>query len=114
MLEMKVPHTVVLEQYISGQRSGTPLLAVYEEGKVNRGILDAQGIWRWRSGVYEKDKSFEAFDSFMQVLVQYLASTEQKTRLQVHYENLDRKSTRLNSSHVAISYAVFCLKKKNK
>src|SRR5699024_11559457 len=26
---------------------------------------------------------------------------------------LDRKSTRLNSSHVSISYAVFCLKKKN-
>src|SRR5690625_6822934 len=25
---------------------------------------------------------------------------------------IDRKSTRLNSSHVAISYAVFCLKKK--
>src|SRR5690625_5759226 len=28
--------------------------------------------------------------------------------------NVDRKSTRLNSSHVAISYAVFCLKKKTK
>src|SRR3712207_8368973 len=28
--------------------------------------------------------------------------------------NLDRKSTRLNSSHANISYAVFCLKKKNK
>src|SRR5436309_5301406 len=27
---------------------------------------------------------------------------------------LDRKSTRLNSSHVKISYAVFCLKKKTK
>src|SRR5690625_1524434 len=27
-------------------------------------------------------------------------------------EQIDRKSTRLNSSHVAISYAVFCLKKK--
>src|SRR5690625_5320509 len=27
---------------------------------------------------------------------------------------IDRKSTRLNSSHVAISYAVFCLKKKKK
>src|SRR5690625_4815750 len=27
-------------------------------------------------------------------------------------KKLDRKSTRLNSSHVAISYAVFCLKKK--
>src|SRR5690606_26850762 len=30
------------------------------------------------------------------------------------YEEQDRKSTRLNSSHVKISYAVFCLKKKKK
>src|SRR5690606_41173713 len=28
------------------------------------------------------------------------------------FEGLDRKSTRLNSSHLKISYAVFCLKKK--
>src|SRR5690349_23334644 len=32
----------------------------------------------------------------------------------VHDDNKDRKSTRLNSSHVEISYAVFCLKKKKK
>src|SRR5207249_9223854 len=37
----------------------------------------------------------------------------------VHVQHLDetaqdRKSTRLNSSHVSISYAVFCLKKKKK
>src|SRR5437899_3686027 len=30
------------------------------------------------------------------------------------FADLDRKSTRLNSSHLGISYAVFCLKKKNK
>src|SRR5699024_12498174 len=30
-----------------------------------------------------------------------------------HGHQRDRKSTRLNSSHVSISYAVFCLKKKN-
>src|SRR5436309_5137627 len=39
-----------------------------------------------------------------------------RMRLQVTAEvvdRLDRKSTRLNSSHVKISYAVFCLKKKN-
>src|SRR2546426_7381167 len=28
------------------------------------------------------------------------------------FSNIDRKSTRLNSSHLVISYAVFCLKKK--
>src|SRR5690606_40641500 len=31
-----------------------------------------------------------------------------------HFPDIDRKSTRLNSSHVKISYAVFCLKKKKK
>src|SRR5690625_2759522 len=31
----------------------------------------------------------------------------------MNFNLVDRKSTRLNSSHVAISYAVFCLKKKN-
>src|SRR5438445_4561298 len=30
-----------------------------------------------------------------------------------HQSKVDRKSTRLNSSHANISYAVFCLKKKN-
>src|SRR5262245_66598245 len=30
------------------------------------------------------------------------------------FDHRDRKSTRLNSSHLGISYAVFCLKKKNK
>src|SRR5688572_32663119 len=32
----------------------------------------------------------------------------------LYHEAQDRKSTRLNSSHSQISYAVFCLKKKNK
>src|SRR2546426_6265220 len=35
-------------------------------------------------------------------------------RLQECHRALDRKSTRLNSSHLVISYAVFCLKKKKR
>src|SRR5207253_9431173 len=49
---------------------------------------DDQAIYRFRGA------SFGSFTIFLQ--------------------KLDRKSTRLNSSHVAISYAVFCLKKKKK
>src|SRR5690625_6498418 len=36
-----------------------------------------------------------------------------RTNLSLTNDDEDRKSTRLNSSHVAISYAVFCLKQKN-
>src|SRR5690625_5843447 len=38
--------------------------------------------------------------------------SEPESELSIPHE--DRKSTRLNSSHVAISYAVFCLQKKNR
>src|SRR5438309_2726288 len=37
-----------------------------------------------------------------------------ETLQQMGYKDVDRKSTRLNSSHSSISYAVFCLKKKKK
>src|SRR5947207_12410149 len=40
-----------------------------------------------------------------QAVSEYFAQAEQNSE--------DRKSTRLNSSHTVISYAVFCLKKKN-
>src|SRR5256885_8261406 len=40
------------------------------------------------------------------------ASTESGCMAQFCQYYLDRKSTRLNSSHLVISYAVFCLKKK--
>src|SRR5437773_6653485 len=43
-----------------------------------------------------------------------IAVTGRRLDQKVYYHNheIDRKSTRLNSSHITISYAVFCLKKK--
>src|SRR6266480_5739025 len=41
------------------------------------------------------------------------ASTDRSTAEPLDRRPADRKSTRLNSSHMSISYAVFCLKKKN-
>src|SRR5689334_24479000 len=39
-------------------------------------------------------------------------SARRRSAREAHAEGQDRKSTRLNSSHSSISYAVFCLKKK--
>src|SRR2546427_6663797 len=43
-----------------------------------------------------------------------ISEPEPLDRERAHAEIADRKSTRLNSSHSQISYAVFCLKKKKK
>src|SRR5947207_8438466 len=60
---------------------------------------------------YGWDAHIESFDVLYPTptdrLVQMVAPTVYRAKLQE-----DRKSTRLNSSHTVISYAVFCLKKK--
>src|SRR5438477_9327593 len=43
-----------------------------------------------------------------------IGAVERAFELQGAGKGVDRKSTRLNSSHMSISYAVFCLKKKKK
>src|SRR5690606_37417328 len=62
---------------------------------------------------YEVVEAIEAGDD--QALVEELGDLLLQVvfHSQIASEEGDRKSTRLNSSHVKISYAVFCLKKKN-
>src|SRR2546422_3150952 len=50
----------------------------------------------------------------LEIHFQVLSSTNPARRFGVPSHMRDRKSTRLNSSHGYISYAVFCLKKKKK
>src|SRR5690625_3866453 len=55
------------------------------------------------------EEEYEDYD--VEINVEVVASDQRDELLNVNL-NGDRKSTRLNSSHVAISYAVFCLNKK--
>src|SRR2546426_1862640 len=61
----------------------------------------AQAGLSWSTILRKRDAYRRAFDRF-------------DPRKVARYEKRDRKSTRLNSSHLVISYAVFCLKKKKK
>src|SRR5699024_11461043 len=58
------------------------------------------------SGIKEFQKAIETFKNWQKEILSSFA-------FDLHNGYIDRKSTRLNSSHVSISYAVFCLKKKN-
>src|SRR5690606_41780902 len=65
------------------------------------------------NGILKKIKeSKEEQDAYIKDFTNIIKESLDKESLE--YEIKDRKSTRLNSSHVKISYAVFCLKKKKK
>src|SRR3712207_7646353 len=57
---------------------------------------------------------FAAEDVIAESAIEFEHDVEDTEEVVEKFKDLDRKSTRLNSSHANISYAVFCLKKKKK
>ena len=70
---------------------------IVEEVALGYGIDNLKPAWPASVHIGEKNMTSEKLDSISRLMTGF---------------GLDRKSTRLNSSHALISYAVFCLKKK--
>src|SRR5690606_26719783 len=66
----------------------------------------------WADFLKEKETWLRQHDTIASKTLQKIA--DERVTLRSMLREIDRKSTRLNSSHVKISYAVFCLKKKTK
>src|SRR5690349_23535350 len=97
------PPTPTLFPYTTLFRSGRPVtIAVGEHVRLPRNYRGRDVLW-WMeaSGVWSQ--RYDEIDDI-----------ERAHPCRGSCAARDRKSTRLNSSHVEISYAVFCLKKKKK
>src|SRR5690625_6290093 len=83
-------------------------------------IIDERSYTIWARNIYHRlknhlDETLEQLYLEIKQVCQKISTKEANIfidRLTGYHRYGDRKSTRLNSSHVAISYAVFCLKKK--
>src|SRR5690606_11110181 len=78
-----------------------------------RDILLNVGTFSGRTVSEDTDVTM-AVQNLEEKQIGYLRDTHTHLAPTLSWADLDRKSTRLNSSHVKISYAVFCLKQKNK
>src|SRR5690606_40997211 len=76
----------------------------------HRDDVTIAGVVLNRVGSERHARMIEAALAFVEIPV--LGAVPRNQTLDLPERHLDRKSTRLNSSHVKISYAVFCLKKK--
>src|SRR2546430_10121434 len=73
-------------------------------------------IWRRLATHYRDEPAVLGYDLLNEPIPHFPKLAPLNSSLEPLYKKLsgDRKSTRLNSSHSQISYAVFCLKKKKK
>tara|TARA_R110000850_G_scaffold80862_1_gene173527 strand:- start:71272 stop:73302 length:2031 start_codon:yes stop_codon:yes gene_type:complete len=101
-LEFKVPHQVLLQQNILNITTESPLLSTFEQDNRRMGMLDGEGIWKWRANNFVRNNGFEKFDEFVGSLVQYLASNKRKSRLEV-----EARSFYYNSDEVSIKAQAF-------
>src|SRR5699024_11817020 len=81
------------------------LKSTYQDGHVQEICTDSR--WQSQLSAIESASLYNG-----QREDRRLELTEPRPARVVELDRRDRKSTRLNSSHVSISYAVFCLKKK--
>src|SRR5690625_991894 len=75
---------------------------------------ETEANWLEKETNFKKREIQASQDAYiLEEMVVQLTTVAEEPLLTQHQAKIDRKSTRLNPSHVAISYAVFCLKKKN-
>lgn len=79
---------ILLYQKLNGINSTEPLITSIEKNDIKYAFILGEGIWKWRSAVYLKDKAFENFDSFISNMAQYLASNKKRKRLEVISKNI--------------------------
>jgi hypothetical protein len=54
---------------------------------VKEAILLGENIWQWRAQSFLNEKTFEVFDTFIDKIIQYLASNTRKERLTIDFES---------------------------
>src|SRR5690606_18372717 len=100
-----------LKGYVDSKMSGVSDSSYSIVLAYDRDTFDARLSYVWREEFYTGNEA-----AIFANPIQFWNRPEQSLDLQISYDVtdniIDRKSTRLNSSHVKISYAVFCLKKK--
>ncbi|APG66393.1 hypothetical protein LPB136_03345 [Tenacibaculum todarodis] len=92
------PHQTLVYQKIAGIATEQPLIATFEETDKKYAVIFGENLWKWRSASFRQDNSFEYFDAFMGNLVQYVASTKKRNRLEVNTESLYPANSTINIS----------------
>lgn len=85
-INFKIPVESILNKTINGVSTNEPLLATFESKGHREAILLGENIWQWRAQGYLNEKSFHLFDNFIGKLIQYLASNQLKSRLNLDYQ----------------------------
>ncbi len=100
-IEFKKQAETILLQRIRGIDLDKPLFSVLTDDGQKEAVLFGENIWRWRAQTYRNSQDFADFDDFIGRLMVYLASNNQRSRLELDH-NLVFDHARL--AKIRVSY----------
>lgn len=78
---------IALFQKIGTLHTEEPLIAASDGNSQRVVYIFGEGLWKWRAQSYRDQGGFQAFDNFVDKLVQYTASNKRKDRLEISYDS---------------------------
>lgn len=101
-VELMSENQILLKQIVHGIENENPLLVTFEIDGKRHALWDGEGFWRWRASSFIREGNFRKYDDFIGNMVQYLASSKKRSRLEVFSE-----SFYYNSQPIKISAQYF-------
>ncbi len=80
------PYESILDQQIKGVILQDPLLPILSDETGRHAYLFGENIWKWRIQSFRNDQNFKNFDTFINKLILYLSSDQNRERLSVTNE----------------------------
>ena len=95
-LETQTPSEHVLLQNILGTTNKKGIVSIGNLSKTRFGLIQGEGLWKWRMNDFKTNKSFETFDSFIQSVVRLINVQKDKRLFYVHFPSVLHQ----NESHI--------------
>jgi hypothetical protein len=87
-VKFKGANTVFLKQKVGSIVKEDPLVFFNEIGGIKKGVINADGIWKWRLNDYSENETTENFDLLIDKIIQFVAVKEDKSNFRVKTKSI--------------------------
>ena len=87
-IKINTQHETLFFQKVKNSVTDFPLLTFIDEKDQKLALLNGEGLWQWRIYNFKEYETFDQFDNFIDVVVQYLTANDQTDLFKITYKKI--------------------------